>query len=317
MTAAEEGHSGGTPHTSGPVSAEAARLMKLATSASVAVALVLVGVKAFAWITTDSVALLSSLVDSALDVAASVLNLLAVRHALMPADREHRFGHGKAEALAGLGQSAFIAGSALFLIVEASRRLMAPTPVEDGLIGFVVMGVSIAATLGLVVFQRRVIRMTNSVAISADSLHFTSDLLVNAGVIVALVLSTRFGLALADPLIALAIAAYILWGAWEVANSSYDILMDREFLDADRARVREVVMAHAEVRDMHDLRTRTSGNMSFIQLHLELDGAMTLRRAHEIADQVEASVRAAFPGAEVLIHQDPDGVDEARAAFRR
>lgn len=317
MTAGPAAHPGATPHTSGPVSVEAARLMKLATSASVAVALVLVGVKAFAWVTTDSVALLSSLVDSALDVAASVLNLLAVRHALMPADREHRFGHGKAEALAGLGQAAFIAGSALFLIVEASRRLLAPQPVEDGLVGFVVMGISIAATLGLVIFQRRVIRMTNSVAISADSLHFTSDLLVNVGVVVALVLSTRFGLALADPLIALAIAAYILWGAWEVANSSYDILMDREFLDEDRARVREIVMAHADVRDMHDLRTRTSGNMSFIQLHLELDGEMSLRRAHEIADAVEASVRAAFPGAEVLIHQDPDGVDEARVAFKR
>ena len=240
MTAGPAAQSGVTPHTSGPVSAEAARLMKLATTASVAVALVLVGVKAFAWVTTDSVALLSSLVDSALDVAASVLNLLAVRHALTPADREHRFGHGKAEALAGLGQAAFIAGSALFLIVEASRRLLAPQPVEDGLVGFVVMGVSIAATLGLVIFQRRVIRLTNSVAISADSLHFTSDLLVNVGVIVALVLSTRLGLALADPLIALAIAAYtagpVAMDDWVARNGGLPMDEFIEEIPFDQAR---------------------------------------------------------------------------------
>jgi ferrous-iron efflux pump FieF len=299
------------------VDAESARLMKLATTASVIVALSLVVVKAFAWMATDSVALLSSLVDSALDVAASLVNLLAVRHALTPADREHRFGHGKAEALAGLGQSTFIAGSALFLVVESVRRLMAPTPVEQGVIGLAVMAFSIVVTLGLVMFQRRVIARTKSVAISADSLHFASDLMVNAGVIVALVLATWFGLELADPVIALAIAAYILWGAWEVASGSYDILMDRELADDERKRVREIVLEHPDVLAMHDLRTRTSGSMSFIQLHLELDGDMSLRRAHEIADEVEARLRAAFPGAEVLIHQDPAGVDEPRAAFRR
>ena len=296
---------------------EAARLMRLATRAAVAVALLLVGVKAFAWLATGSVSLLSSLVDSALDVAASTVNLLAVRHALTPADREHRFGHGKAEALAGLGQAAFIAGSAIFLVVEAGRRLAAPAPVEDGMVGLVVMVVSIAATIGLVLFQRRVVRLTRSVAISADTLHFTSDLLVNAGVIVALILSWHFGLVAADPIIALVIAVYILWGSWEVAMGSYDILMDREFADEDRARVREIVLAHPEVRDMHDLRTRTAGTMSFIQLHLELDPEMTLRRAHEIADDVEERVRAAFPGADVLIHQDPVGVAEARITFRR
>jgi ferrous-iron efflux pump FieF len=299
------------------VDAESVRLMKLATMASVVVALSLVGVKAFAWMMTDSVALLSSLVDSVLDVAASLVNLLAVRHALTPADREHRFGHGKAEALAGLGQSTFIAGSALFLVVESVRRLMAPAPVEQGVIGLAVMGFSIVVTLGLVIFQRRVIARTKSVAISADSLHFASDLMVNAGVVVALVLAIWFDLHLADPVIALAIAAYILWGAWEVASGSYDILMDRELADDERGRVREIVLDHPDVLAMHDLRTRTSGNMSFIQLHLELDGDMSLRRAHEIADEVEARLRAAFPGAEVLIHQDPAGVDEPRAAFRR
>lgn len=292
------------------------RLMRLATRASLAVALLLVAGKLAAWFVTGSVAMLSSLIDSALDAAASLVNLIAVRHALQPADREHRFGHGKAEALAGLGQAAFVGGSALFLVFEAMSRLVRPVPVEQGAVGIAVMVASIVLTLALVLFQRHVIRRSGSFAINADSLHYRSDLLVNLAVIAALALAQFAHLPLADPLFALAIAAYVLWSAGQILRGAYDTLMDRELPDTERRRIRDLVLAHPEVRAMHDLRTRRAGTHAFIQLHLELPAGMTLERAHEISDAVEASLLAAFPGAEVIIHQDPEGVGEVRATFR-
>lgn len=299
----------------GQSTARAHSLMRFATYASVTVAIVLIVIKAVALKFTGSVALLSSLIDSLLDLAASLINLVAVSHALEPADREHRFGHGKAESIAGLGQAAFITGSAVFLLFEAGDRLFDPSPVENGALGVGVMAVSIVMTFALVRFQRYVVRETESVAITADSLHYQSDLLMNAGVILALVLSTQFGWHALDPIFAIAIAIYILSAAWKIVRNSFDMLMDREFADADRERIREIALAHAEVRAMHDLRTRSSGTSSFIQLHLELDGEMTLMRAHDIADVVEAKIRAAFPRAEVIIHQDPEGLEEDTPAF--
>ncbi len=295
--------------------ASSGTLMRVATYASVSVAAVLIVVKAVALAYTDSVALLSSLIDSLLDLAASLINLVAVSHALAPADREHRFGHGKAESIAGLGQAAFITGSAVFLLFKAGDRLIHPSPVENGAIGIGVMGFAIVLTFGLVQFQRYVVRRTGSVAISADSLHYKSDLLMNASVIIALVLSTQLGWHALDPIFAIAIAIYILFAAWKIVTNSFDMLMDREFTDADRERIREISLSHAEVREMHDLRTRSSGTSSFIQLHLELDGEITLIRAHEIADEVEAMIRAAFPAADVIIHQDPEGLEQDTPVF--
>lgn len=291
-----------------PVGAE--RLMKLATTTSVAVAGTLIGVKFFAWIVTDSVSILSTLIDSLLDVAASLVNLMAVRHALTPADHEHRFGHGKAEPLAALGQSAFIAGSACLLLFEASRRLLHPVAVSNGSIGIAVMVFSIVLTVALVLFQRSVVRRTGSFAIQADSLHYKGDVLINGSVIVSLLLAEQLGWRYADPLFGGAIAVYILMIAWSIARGALDMLMDREMPDEDRRRIRELALAHPEVREMHDLRTRLSGPYAFIQLHLEMDGSLKLMRAHEIADQVEAEIVAAFPGAEVIIHQDPEGLPE-------
>ena len=296
-------------------SAEAARLMRLATHASVTVAGFLILIKLAAWLYTDSISLLSTLIDSLLDAVASLINLFAVRHALAPADREHRFGHGKAESIAGLGQAAFITGSAVFLLFEAGDRLIHPSPVENGAIGVGVMGFSIVLTFGLVQFQRYVVRRTGSVAISADSLHYKGDLLMNASVILALVLSTQLGWHTLDPIFAIAIAIYILSAAWKIATNSFDMLMDREFADGERERIRDIALSHAEVREMHDLRTRSSGTSSFIQFHLELDGAMTLLRAHEIADEVEAKIRTAFPAADVIIHQDPEGLEQDTPVF--
>lgn len=301
--------------TQGPASAEAGRLMRLATYASVGVAATLIVAKFAAWLITDSVSLLSTLIDSLLDVAASMVNLLAVRHALTPPDREHRFGHGKAEPLAALGQSTFIAGSAIFLVFQAGYRLYHPQPVISGEVGIAVMVFAIVLTFALTRFQAYVVKRTGSLAIQADSLHYVGDILVNGAVIVAIVLAAEFGLVVADPLFGIAIAGYILITAWRIARGAYDMLMDRELPDAERRRIKEIVLAHTEVVAMHDLRTRASGPATFIQLHIELNGAMSLYRAHAAADEVEASLRAAFPGAEVIIHQDPQGVEAAPARF--
>lgn len=287
-----------------------ARLMRWATYASVATAFGLILLKIVAWQVTDSVALLSSLVDSLLDAAASVMTLLAVRQSLIPADADHRFGHGKIESLSALAQAGLVAGSGLFLIVEAISRLITPQRPEHGIWGISVMLVSIVATLGLTTFQRQVVRQTGSIAIGADALHYLSDLLMNAAVILALVLAIYLGWTLADPIIALGIAAILLHSAWKIARSSLDILMDRELPDAERERILDRVRTHSEVLGVHDLKTRSSGQQTFIQLHLEIDGSMTLYRAHAIADTIEAELQTLFPGAEVLIHQDPHILSE-------
>jgi ferrous-iron efflux pump FieF len=291
------------------------RLKTWAAVASVSVALGLIAAKAGAYFVTSSVSLLSTLVDSLLDFVASLINLIAIRHAGAPADREHRFGHGKAEPLAGLGQAAFVAGSAIFVLVQAVERLLHPVPVVNEMLGIGVMLGSIVVTLALVLYQRWVIRQTGSVAIGADSLHYKSDLLVNLGVIAALVVATEFGWSLADPLFAAAVAVFILWSAWGIFNGSFNLLMDRELPEDDRERIRVIALGHPSVISIHDLRTRSSGTHTFIQFHLEMDGNLTLIDAHTIADTVMAQVEREFPNAEVLIHEDPFGVAERRPSF--
>ena len=288
------------------------KLMRWATYASVAVAMILIVVKLGAWIATESVSLLSSLVDSLLDAGSSLINLLAIYHALQPADKEHRFGHGKAEALAGLAQAAFIAGSGVFVMLEAIDRLFNPRAINNGDFGIGVMVFSIALTSVLVLFQAYVVRKTGSIAISADSFHYRVDLLVNILVIVSLILSSYGGFLSADPLFAGAIVIYMGFGSWKIALKSLDELMDREFPDEERLKIREIAMAHPEVRDVHDMRTRKSGPYSFIQIHLEMNRDLTLLEAHEVSDEVMYEVEKAFPSAEVLIHQDPEGVEERR-----
>jgi ferrous-iron efflux pump FieF len=302
--------------TAAPASEAVARLMRVATYASVAVAGTLIATKFGAWLMTDSISLLSTLIDSLLDVAASVVNLFAVRHALQPADREHRFGHGKAEALAGLAQAAFIAGSAAFLIVQAIERMIHPRPVVNTDIGIAVMVFAIVLTLLLVGFQKYVVRKTGSLAIGADSLHYQSDVLVNGSVIVSLLLSAHLGWNSLDPLFGIGIAAYILWGAWRVGVAALHVLMDRELPEEDRRRIRAIAQSRAEVRGVHDLRTRSAGSQMFIQLHLEFDGAMTLHQVLVASEAVMHEIQAAYPNAEVIIHEDPEGVDEPRASFQ-
>lgn len=290
-------------------------LMKRATFAAVAVAGVLIATKLGAWLTTGSISLLASLVDSVMDILASMINLVAVRHALQPADPEHRFGHGKLEPLASLGQAAFITGSGLFLIVESVGRLIHPRIVERGAVGIGVMVFAIVATFALVLYQRHVVRLTGSTAIKADSLHYASDVLVNGGVIVALILSTTLGWALADPIVAIAVAGLIIYSAVRIALEAFDHLMDRELPDEERERIKRIALEHPAVIDCHDLKTRRSGIDTFIQIHLEMNGALSLNEVHDISDEVEAELQAAFPTAEIIIHADPEGVEEPRQTF--
>jgi ferrous-iron efflux pump FieF len=295
------------------MAASNASVMRRAALASLGVSVLLVILKAFAFFASGSVSVLASLADSALDLFTSTLNLVAIRSALTPADAEHRFGHGKAEPLAGLAQGAFIAGSATFLVVQAVNRLLEPQPVERGLPALIVMIVSIVFSIALVAYQRRVVAQTGSVAIGADRIHYLGDVATNAGVIVAILLAWGLGWQAADPIIAIFVAAVLIWSAWSVFRTSYDQLMDRELPDADREKITAIVMAHDEVHSLHELRTRAAGVHAFIQFHIELDPAISLMRAHQVSDEVERQVCAEFPHAEVIIHQDPLGVEMPQA----
>lgn len=288
-----------------PLSAERrAQLLRFATGASVAVAGVLIVGKLAAWLATGSVTVLASLIDSVMDAVASLINLIAVRYSLQPADDEHRFGHGKAEALAGLGQATFIAGSALFLLLEAVNRLVHPQSVEAVAAGIGVMVFAVVATLVLLAIQRHVVRLTGSTAIKADSLHYATDLATNLATIVALVLAS-VGWTGADPLFALAIAIFIFYSAYDIGREAVGLLMDRELPEAVRERIRDLAYSRPEVLGVHDVRTRQAGHQYFVQLHVELDDNLPLRDAHAVADAIEAAITAAFPGSEVIVHQDP------------
>lgn len=289
---------------------ESGKLMRWATYASVFVAFTLIIIKIMAYVLTGSVAILSSLIDSFLDLIASAINLFAVKHALVPADHDHRYGHGKAEAIAGLTQAAFITGSSVFLIFAAVNRLYHQQPVENGVVGIGIMLVTIALTAILVKFQRYVVKKTGSIAITADSLHYVGDLLLNFSVIVALILSIYFDWQLADPVFALLIAAFILKSAWDIARQSLAQLMDQELPDELREEIKKIALQHPEVLNLHELRTRSSGRQYFIQLHLEMDGELKLKEAHQIANDVEIEICKAFPNAEVIIHEDMEGLHE-------
>ena len=284
--------------------AESERLLKLATYASVATAAILIAAKLGAYWYTSSVSILASLIDSLMDAGASLINLLAVSYALAPPDSEHRFGHGKAESLAGLAQATFIAGSGLFLIVESIDRLVHPKAIEEVGIGLGVMIFSIVATLILVAIQYYVIKRTNSAAIRADSLHYKTDLLTNGAIIIALLLS-QFGWLGFDPIFALLIAFYILYSSWEIGSEAFHDLLDHELPQEKRDLIIQIVKDTPKVQGLHDLRTRLSGRTEFIQMHLELEDHLPLVEAHAIAHEVEDKIKQAMPTADVVIHQDP------------
>lgn len=284
-----------------------ARLVTIAAVASTAVAGLMIAAKLVAWLYTGSASMLASLTDSLLDISASIINLMAIRYALVPPDKEHGFGHGKAESLAGLAQSAFISGSAVFLIINGISRLFNTQQVQHAALGVGVMGLSLLLTLGLVLFQSYVIRKTDSVAIRADQLHYRSDLLLNVGVLLAIALAW-FGWHWVDGIFALLIGVYILKGALKIGYDAIQMLLDRRLPQAEQQRIVDTCLAINGVYGLHDLRTRQSGPTRFIQLHLELDSHQSLSQAHDIADRAERELLQCFPAADIIIHMDPVSV---------
>jgi ferrous-iron efflux pump FieF len=284
-----------------------ASLTARAALASVAAASALLVLKIYAALQTGSVAMLGSLADTGLDLIASLVTLFAVRIAAMPADREHRFGHGKAEALAALAQIVLISVSALAIGWRAIDRLLRGEHTAYAEYGIAVSIVAILVTLVLVAYQRSVIRRTGSIAIRTDNVHYQSDLLLNLAVIAALVLDQYFGVASADPVFGIAIAAWLLWGAWRASSHALDQLMDREWPEEKRQRFLAVAARHPEARGIHDLRTRSSGTHDFAQFHIWVDPGMSVVAAHDVMEAIESSLEAEFPGCEVLIHLDPEG----------
>ena len=287
---------------------KAGKLNRSAAYASIAVASLLAGLKVWAVLSTHSTAMLGSLADTALDLVASVATLAGVWIAAQPADDEHRFGHGKAEALAAMFQVVLISISALTLAGRAISQWLAGSRPEGASDGILVSGIAIVATLALLAWQRRVIARTGSIAISTDHLHYKSDLLLNVAVIAALALDQYAGLPGADALFGFIIALWLGWGAWHASTEAIDHLMDREWPDERKVRFLEVVARHPELKGLHDLRTRTSGNHDFVQFHMSVNPEMTVRDVHVVMDEIEAKLAKEFPGTEFLIHPDPEGL---------
>jgi ferrous-iron efflux pump FieF len=284
-----------------------ADLNRRAAMASSAVALLLLGLKGWAVVQSGSLAMLGSLADTALDLVASLATLLGVWIAGMPDDQNHRFGHGKAEALAALFQVVLISFSALGLAWRAVTQLLAGAPAIEAESGIVVSVIAMGATFALLAYQRMVIARTGSLAISTDNVHYKSDLLLNLAVIAALVIEHTLHLPGTDAAFAFGIALWLAWGAWGASQEAVDQLMDHEWPLEKRERFLEVVAQHPELKGLHDLRTRTSGNRDFVQFHVWVDGKMTVAQAHRVMDEIEEKLMVAFPGVEVLIHPDPEG----------
>lgn len=305
MTAAPD------PGALDPIAERRAALTRSAAIASIVTALFLLVLKLSATLQTSSTAMLGSLADTALDLVASLATLVGVYIAAQPADEDHRFGHGKAESLSAIFQVMLIALSAAGIGFSAIRRIAEGGRIAEAPYGIGVSAIAIVATLVLLGWQRHVIRQTRSVAIAADHVHYQSDLLLNVAVIAALVLDQYAGFGLADPLFGLAIAAWLLWGAWRAAAEAIDNLMDREWPEDERQRFVELAAKHPELNNLHDLRTRTSGNRDFVQFHVDMPASMTVAQAHEITERVEDDLGRHFPNMELLIHIDPAGhVDE-------
>lgn len=301
MSAGHHHHHHGMSH------GERSTLTSRAAIASIAMALLLIGLKAWAAFETSSMAMLGSLADSGLDLIASLVVLLGVTVAAQPADREHRFGHGKAEALAAMAQVVLITMSALFIAVRSVQRLIRGAETQDAELGIGVSLVAIVATFALISYQLYVVRKTRSVAIATDRLHYASDLLLNVSVIAALVLDQFLGLTGADAVFGLLIAAWLARGAWASSSQAIDQLMDREWPEEERRRFLEAACDYPELAGLHDLRTRTSGTHNFAQFHVWVPGDWTVKEAHERMDRVEQQLQERFPYTEILIHLDPEG----------
>ncbi|ALQ55924.1 Cation-efflux pump FieF [Pseudoalteromonas issachenkonii] len=265
----------------------------------------MIATKAWAWLASGSASMLGSLTDSLMDITATLMSFLVLSYALRPADDDHRFGHGKAEALAGLGQAAFIAGSGCLLMFHGIERLINPVELSHSLLGVWVSIFAIACTLVIVFVQNKVVKHTESIAIKADSVHYKGDLILNAAVLLAILLA-YYGVLYADPLFAIGVAGYLLYNSWDIATESASHLMDKELSDEEKQSIFEIARNHNDVYGVHGIRTRQGGKVKFIQLHLELDDNLPLIRAHKVADEVELMITQQFESeVDILIHLDP------------
>jgi len=289
----------------GTVYEEHARLMRLATYASVGMASALIILKTIAWWMSDSLAMLSSLTDSLFDVLTSVMNLVALRYALKPADDDHRFGHTRIEDIVGLAQCACIIASMLIILLQSFERLSSPQPMEHSALGIWVSVIAMLATGVLVAFQTYVAKRTKSLIVAADRLHYVGDVLFNFGVIAALVLTSVSGWLWADPAMAILMALAIIWSSKDLGLRAYHNLMDREMPDAEKEKIYTVLGSMPEIRGHHQLKTRYAGNKPFMQMHIDIDASLSFKEAHDIIDRLEHALMDVFPGAEVIIHPDP------------
>lgn len=304
------GHSHGFTADVAGLPAADARLMRLATYASVGMASVLLVAKLITWWKTDSLAMLSSFTDSVFDVLMSLINLLAVRYALKPADDDHRFGHTSIEDIAGLAQCAFIFAAMAMIILQSAERLANPhTILTNPELGIGVSILGMVMTTALVMFQTYVTKRTKSLVIAADRLHYAGDILFNLGVLAAFGLSAWGGLIWADAVIAIVIAVVVLWSNKSIGIRAFNNLMDREMPDDEKKLIYDIIDGMAEIRDYHKLKTRYSGTKAFIQLHVDIDGALNFSDAHAITDRLERAIVNAFPGADVIVHPDPANSD--------
>jgi ferrous-iron efflux pump FieF len=293
--------------TTAKTSAEHSVHSSRAALASVAMALFLLVAKGWAAYLTDSTAMLGSLADTALDLIASLTTLAGVRIAAQPADLDHRFGHGKAEALVALAQVALITFSALGIMWRATERIFSRAATQAMDVGIAVSLVAIALTFVLLWYQRQVIERTGSVAIKTDNVHYKADLMLNGAVIVALVLDQLLHMHGADAVFGIGIALWLLWGAWRASGEAVNQLMDREWPEAERQQFLDAAAEYEELRGLHDLRTRKSGTLRFVQFHVWVPADWSVQQAHDRLDRAEEELQQRFPGTEILIHVDPEG----------
>ncbi|MFZ4125208.1 MAG: cation diffusion facilitator family transporter [Rickettsiales bacterium] len=294
-----------SPEIRGTVYEEDARLMRLATYASVGMASALIILKTIAWWMSDSLSMLSSLTDSFFDVLTSIMNLIALRYALKPADDDHRFGHTRIEDIVGLAQCACIVASMLIIMLQSFERLSNPEPMTHSALGIGVSIIAMIATGILVLFQGYVAKRTKSLIVASDRLHYVGDVLFNLGVIVALVLTSISGWLWADPAMAILMALAIIYSSKDLGLRAYNNLMDKEMPDSEKAKIYAVLESMPEVRGHHNLKTRYAGNKPFMQMHIDIDASLSFKEAHDIVDRLENKLMETFPGAEVIIHPDP------------
>lgn len=298
-------HSMHDDSTQPPITAQHHRLMRIATYASVTVALTLIATKGIVWWISDSLAMLSSLTDSLFDAVTSIINMIAVRYALKPADNDHRFGHTGIEDIAGLAQFTFIVGSMLVILLQSVERLFNPQPLQHETWGLAASAFGAVITGLLVIFQTYVVRRTRSLIIASDRAHYASDIIFNIGVMCAFGCYILFGVTWADPVFAILIALVVLYATREIGIRAFNNLMNHEMPEEEKQRIRHAVRSVAGVRSYRNLKTRYLGTKALIQIEVAIDRDLSFEAAHALTHEVEHTVRSLFATAEVMVHPNP------------